>query len=114
MGQEAGGLTKRHSAKSLHERDQDGQRKTALAWNLENNQHDEKDETRLTDENRKLIYNVSNKNLGHLNTCNQAAIDEALFLLAHKDGSRQRCGNKVNNPKIHFNLQSICHLFSNS
>ena len=57
-----------HAAETLNQSDENGQWQTAIARNVENKQHEEEDECRLSDQNGKLIDQMSQHNLCCLDT----------------------------------------------
>lgn len=55
-----------HAAKTLNQSDEDGKWQAAIARNVENKQHEEEDECRLSDQNGKLIDQMGQHNFCRL------------------------------------------------
>lgn len=61
-------LTDKHSAKSLKERDPQGERQASLAGDVEPEHHDEQHQANLNSEERELSCGVSEQDLRGLHT----------------------------------------------
>lgn len=108
----------------MEKSDENGQRETAVARNVEDEQHEHKDQGCLANEDGKLIDQMGQHDFRHLNTCRKkvtikiacrlksrereigcvfrtghdATVEETRLSLVDEDGSCQCDGNKVDNP----------------